>query len=229
MALIRAVAGRDGAEASRLLAASPDLARQALGVGASRQEASTYFLDVITHHVYAGDTALHVAAAAYQPGTAAELLAGGADPRARNRRGAEPIHYAADGAPGSQSWDPGAQAAVIDCLIAAGADPNCADKSGVSPLHRAVRTRCSSAVKALLTHGAEARRPNDSGATPLHLAVQGTGRGGTGSSEARTEQEAILHLLLEHGARPTDKDARGKTVRESAVDAWIHDILEAHR
>ena len=40
----------------------------------------------------------------------------GADVRARNRRGAEPLHYAADGAPGSDRWDPDAQYAVIEFL-----------------------------------------------------------------------------------------------------------------
>ena len=43
---------------------------------------------------------------------------------ARNRRGAEPLHYAVDGVPGSRSWDPAAQAATVASLIDAGADPN---------------------------------------------------------------------------------------------------------
>jgi len=64
----------------------------------------------------------------------------------KNRRGAEPLHYAADGAPGSRNWNPQAQAEMITLLISSGANPNALDKSGVAPLHRAVRQRCAGAV-----------------------------------------------------------------------------------
>jgi ankyrin repeat protein len=101
-----------------------------------------------------------------------------------------------DGMPGSRTWNPPAQAATVAHLIAAGADPNATDKSGVTPLHRAVRTRCAIAVKALLEAGA--RRKNKSGSTPMLLATQNTGRGGSGSSEAKAQQELIVQLLREH-------------------------------
>lgn len=207
-ALIDAIAARDHKKASALLAASPELARQAVVAGATREDSVGHFHDAIMHYVYAGDTALHVAAAAYQREIAAQLVAKGADPGARNRRGAEPLHYAADGIPGSQAWDPDGQAAIIEVLVEAGADPNSADKSGVTPLHRAVRTRCASAVRALLAHGADPGRKNGSGSTPLHLAVQSTGRGGSGSSESREQQREIIALLLRHGANPTVKHRR---------------------
>ena len=42
-----------------------------LRVGASRQDPRPYFLIPIRHYVYAGDTALHVAAAAHDRGLAA--------------------------------------------------------------------------------------------------------------------------------------------------------------
>ena len=139
--LLRAIVSRERLTASRLLAASPLLAREAIAVGATREAASGYLFEEITHYAYAGDTALHMAAAAYEIGIAKELASKGADVSARNRRGAEPLHYAADGAPGSPAWDPDAQYAIVEFLIAAGADPNAEDKSGVAPLHRAVRTR----------------------------------------------------------------------------------------
>ena len=44
-------------------------------------------------------------AAGYRRGMARKLMAMGADVRARNRRGAEPLHYAADGSPGSRTWN----------------------------------------------------------------------------------------------------------------------------
>jgi len=170
-------------------------------IGASRGSSTSYFLEETKHHVYAGDTALHIAAAAYRADIAEVLVSRGANVSARNRRGAQPIHYAADGNPGSETWDPVAQAAIVAYLLRAGADANAADKSGVTPLHRAVRTRCAAAVRVLLASGADPRRRNGSGSTPLHLAVQNTGRGGSGTAAAKEQQREIIRLLVEHGAR----------------------------
>ena len=147
--------------------------------------------------------------------------------RARNRRGAEPLHYAADGNPDAEHWNPVAQREVIAYLVAAGADPNVLDKGGVAPLHRAVRTRCSAAVGAVIESGADPRLMNKSGSTPLHLAVQNTGRGHSGSEAAKGEQGRVIALLLQHGARPTDVDAKGKTVTAAASSDWIRDLLES--
>jgi ankyrin repeat protein len=189
LALMRAIA------AGRTAAATRELARAALETGASRQSARDYFLQPPGHYVYAGDTVLHVAAAAYQVPWIARLVGLGAAVGARNRRGAEPLHYAADGSPTSARWDPGAQAKTISALIRAGADPNATDDSGVAPLHRAVRTRCASAVEALLAGGANPTLPNRRGSTPLELAGRTTGRGGSGSPEAKAQQAEILRIL----------------------------------
>jgi hypothetical protein len=199
MALVKAIVAEDAA-AARMLAASPALAKACFAHGATRRDANAYFIVAIGHYVYGGDTALHVAAASYRHEMARALIAAGAEVRARNRRGAEPLHYAADGKPGSHRWNPDAQAATIACLIAAGADPNATDKSGVAPLHRAVRTRCAAAVKALIDGGADPRRPNKNGSAPLRLAMQTTGRGGSGSPEAKAEQARIVELLRATGA-----------------------------
>jgi ankyrin repeat protein len=223
--LLRAIISRDRPIVSRLLAESPPLERLAIRVGATREDAETYFFKEIAHYAYAGDTALHIAAAAYEREIAEELVSRGANVSARNRRGAEPLHYAADGIPGSDAWDPDAQYAVVEFLIRAGADPNSEDKSGVAPLHRAVRTRCAAAVRAMLANEADAVRRNKNGSTPLHLAVQNTGRGGSGAAVAREEQEKIIRLLLDHGARPSDQDLLGKTVRDCVNAEWIHVLL----
>jgi hypothetical protein len=199
-ALLRSIARREPATAD-LIAASPELARQHITVGATRDDAVTWYLVEIGHYVYAGDTPLHVAAAAYRPDIARQLLAQGADVGARNRRGAEPLHYAADGGPNRSTWDPAAQAATIACFIEAGANPNALDKSGVAPLHRAVRNRCAAAVRALLAGGADPHLANKSGSTPLALATQATGRGGSGSTEAKREQVEIVRLLQEAQGR----------------------------
>jgi hypothetical protein len=222
----RAIATRDLHEVSRILDSSEEwIAVRAIRVAASRQDAQTYFLDAIQHYIYAGDTGLHIAAAAYQRTTAQLLVAKGAPVRARNRRGAEPLHYAADGIPDGPHWDPGGQHEVIDYLVATGADPDACDNSGVAALHRAVRTRCSAAVKALLESGANPQMMNKRGSTPLHLAVQNTGRGESGSMAARDQQREIIKSLLRYGARPTDTDANGKTVEAAAASAWIRELL----
>jgi hypothetical protein len=208
--VIRAVAGRDPAFA-RALRQSPELARAALSSGATRGSASAFYLQDIGHYVYAGDTLLHVAAAAYASQVARLLIDAGADVGACNRRGAQPLHYAADGAPHSPRWDPRAQARVVTTLIEAGADPNALDKSGVAPLHRAVRTRCTGAVRALLAGGADPELANKRGSTASDLASRTTGRGGSGSDEAKREQREIQRLLAvaspkgrRSGARPSD-------------------------
>ena len=105
------------------------------------------------------------------------------------------MHYAAGGGPTLRTWNPRAQAEVIACLIEAGANPNSMDKSGVAPIHRAVRNRCTGAVRALLEGGANPRLKNKSGSKPIDLATMTTGRGGTGTPEAKREQKEILRLL----------------------------------
>jgi ankyrin repeat protein len=216
LSLVRAIVRDDAGAVAKLLATSPLLARQGLAVGATRHGAIDFFFEEIKHYVFAGDTPLHVAAAAYRNDMARALLKHGADARAPNRRGAEPLHYAADGVPGSPNWNPRAQAEMIAFLIENGADPNALDKSGVAPLHRAVRQRCARAVDSLLRNGADVRLKNKSGSTPLHLAVQNTGKGGSGSPEAKTFQREIIALLLKAGADLDDRDARGKTARQCA-------------
>ncbi len=218
---VRVVVGGNLDQVADCLAGNPVLAVTAAGVGATRQESSTFFFPDIAHYLYAGDTPLHMAAAAFRRQVAALLVSNGADCRARNRRGAEPLHYAAD----ANRWDPGAQAETIEYLISVGADPNSVDRSGVSPLHRAVRTRSLAAVRALVDRGADVRKPNKAGSTPLHLAVQTTGRGGSGSPHAREQQAGIVRFLLEHGARPTDQDRRGRSVHEAATSDWIRILL----
>ena len=200
-ALVQAIVSGEVVVARKMVRALPHLAKARAAYGATRQTAAEHFYKEILHYMYEGDTALHMAAAAYQEQMASELIARGGDVRAKNRRGAEPIHYAADGVPGGPAWNPDAQAATIACLIAAGADPNVNDKSGVAPLHRAVRSRCAAAVKVLLESGADVDAANGRGSTPLLLAMQNTGRGGTGSVRDKAQQAEILRLLKEYGAR----------------------------
>ena len=218
---LRLVVNGDIDQISRRLLASPFLATTPAEQGAARHGAPDFFFTEIAHYLYAGDTALHMAAAAFARPVAKLLVAHGADCHAKNRRGAQPLHYAAD----ANHWDPTAQVQMIEYLLSIGADPNALDKTGVAPLHRAVRTRSLPAVRALLDGGANLKAPNKSGSTPLHLAVQNTGAGGSGSDHARQQQAGIIKLLLERGASPTDKDARGKQVRHAATSEWLQTLL----
>jgi hypothetical protein len=224
-ALFVAIASRDHGGVTRMLDQRPGLVTLPLRVGASRQDPRPYFLVPIRHYVYAGDTALHVAAAAHERGLAESLVVQGAAVRAHNRRGAEPLHYAADGGSGADS---NAQRELISFLIDSGADPNALDKSGVAPLHRAVRDRCSGGVSALIDKGANPLLMNKSGSTPLHLAVQNTGKSHSGSDAAKEDQYRIIVFLLEHGASPNDLDTKGKTVRAAAVSDWIRQLLDSY-
>jgi hypothetical protein len=187
--LVRAVGSGDRPSVLAVLKAEPGLV---LGRLVRDQE---FFFAEHSAQVYAGDTALHVAAFAHDANLVSDLVARGSDVRARNRRGAEPLHAAMIGGPGSASWEPQEQVAAIRALIAAGADPNAAAAGGVTPLHRAVRNRCSAAVQALMELGADPQRRNANGSTAAQLAEWTTGRGGTGSPEAKAEQQIIMRLL----------------------------------
>ncbi len=192
----------DADAVSRQLGALPELARARFAEGATRREAQAFFLKWIERYIVAGDTALHIAAAAYQAGIVRHLLRAGADVHAGNRFGDQPHHVAARGNPNSARWNPAAQSATIAALVEAGADPNAVNKRGVAPLHVAVRTRSAAAVRILLDLGADPARKNKSGSAPLVLAKYTTGRGGSGSPEAKAQQEEILRLLEERLSTP---------------------------
>src|SRR5262245_31080469 len=74
MTLVRAIVVNDATATARLLAASPALARAPLATGATRHAATAYYFEDIGHYLYAGDTALHAAAAAYRHDIVRELI-----------------------------------------------------------------------------------------------------------------------------------------------------------
>lgn len=195
--LVDTIVDNDKRLFSDLLEESPILATSSFKIGATRQDSKPdpFFIQEIGQYIYAGDTALHIASAFYRREMAEQLIAASANVRARNRRGAEPLHAAASGSPGSLSWNPTAQALTIAFLIAAGADPNAQNMDGATPLHRAVRTRCAGAVRVLLSHGADPAIRNKNGSTAIQLASQNTGRSGSGTAEAKAQQQEILQLL----------------------------------
>ena len=182
----------------------------------------------IAHWIYAGDTALHVAAAGYRVEIGEMLLAAGADPKAAgNHRRGQPLHYASDGYLENSSWNPQRQVAMIRLLLEAGADIRAQDKNGATPLHRAVRTRCAAAVECLLDSGGDATIKNKPGSTPFPLAVQNTGRGGSGSEKAKAAQREIVRSFLRRGVSAALEDRNGKSVLQWARSDSIRQMLSA--
>lgn len=98
--VIALIVSGDNGLATDLLTASPQLVRQS---AVPNQPPSEAFYEQIAHAMYAGDTALHMAAAAKRAVLTETLIALGADVSARNRRGTEPLHYATDAGPSSPS------------------------------------------------------------------------------------------------------------------------------
>lgn len=124
-------------------------------------------------------TPLHWAAGVGAPPAVIEaLLAGGADPNARDGSDSTPLHAATTGS-----------AELVDALLAGGAEPNVRDRFGWSPLHQAVSTGNLTVIKTLLANGADPDASAMWDETPLHMAVS-----------AVHESAAVVGVLLASGA-----------------------------
>jgi hypothetical protein len=217
--MLEAINADDRQRAGKLLKVDRTLATRLIS------EARLYETKIV-HRIYAGDTALHLAAAGHRVEIARLLLAAGADPNAiMNHRQSGPLHYAADGCPDKKAWNERNQLETIRCLLEAGARIDAQDKNGATPLHRAVRTRCAAAVQLFLEKGCDPSLRNKSGSTPFHLAVQNTGRGGSGSQAARIAQREIIEAFLSHGLSIRLKDGKGKSVLDCAVGDRTREML----
>jgi ankyrin repeat protein len=88
-----------------------------------------------------------------------------------------------------------------------------------------VRARSPAAVRQLLKAGARVDiRLGKLGSTPIHLAVQSTGASGTAG--AVSEQLEIIEMLLQHGADPAAKDARGRSALDWAINERVSAALQ---
>ena len=205
MTLIRDIVAGDGSAVSRSLTASPALASSFLQrQGATRQSAREYFFEEIAHYLYAGDTPLHAAAAAHRPATVHRLVGMGADVRARNRRGAQPLQAGADGgvwrsSTGGGSWTPIADG--LPSLSSGDLELNAADGSPGSANWDPGAQQDT--VVALLAAGADPNGVDKGGVTPLHRA-------------ARNRCAAAVRALLEGGADPRRPNGSGSTPMQLA-------------
>lgn len=212
--VLRAGRDGDGPAMQALLARDPDLAR-------ARDPAT-------------GMTPLHQAARHGLADVARLLLDAGADPDARNRWGLVPLHYAARFG----------HVPVARLLLARGARPDAAAAGGQTPLDWAICFERRDVARLLLEAGSPvspfaaaglglvdrlaallaadpscAHARNEWGGTPLHVAAIG------GSLEA-------ARLLLDAGADPGARDARGRRPADHARDPALRRFLEeaaAHR
>jgi len=109
-----------------------------------------------------GRTSLHYAASEGSPAHCAELLAGGANPNARDDSGWTPLHFAAQAQCGE----------VMSLLLNAGAAIDARDRFGNTPLLRATMSCRGSgdAIELLRQAGADPHAKNDSGVSPVGLA-----------------------------------------------------------
>lgn len=116
--------------------------------------------------------------AAKQSSVVKKLISMGANVSARNRRGAEPLHYAADGGPRVTSVEPSRAVRYrLDDHSRRRRSQCCRHERGRT-MHRAVRNRSAAAVAALIAGGAVPILPNAAGSTPRLLAHQNTGKSG---------------------------------------------------
>ena len=100
----------------------------------------------------------------------ARCISQGADPKARAKGGATPLHGAA-----SLSETP----AVVKVLLDAGADLEARDEHGLTPLHRAAISKTPAVVKALLDAGADLEARDQFGKTPVELVPRNSPLWGT--------------------------------------------------
>src|SRR5207245_10318979 len=119
--ILTAIVDDDLPTVKKLLTADPGLATGLI------DEARLYQSKIV-HWIYAGDTALHLAAAGYRVELVRLLLAAGADPNSTtNDRQTGPLHYAADGYINGPDWNAIRQVKTIQCLLDAGAEINAQD------------------------------------------------------------------------------------------------------
>ena len=178
---------------------------------------------------YQGDTALHVAAAASRTRLVRDLVAAGAGRRrprtvAAHGRCTTPSTVGRARRTGTRPRRP----TRSRTLLALGADPDAADKNGTVPLLRAVRNRCRDRGGGAAGRRCRPARTNGPARTRSTSPAWTTGRGGSGSPEAREQQARIVarsppwrHPRGDaHGRSPTTRALRRRAAGRGARGWW---------
>lgn len=142
------------------------------------------------------------------------LIKSGADVNARNNVDNTALHFAAGGAPVSQTYR--GSATAVAYLIEHGADVNAQNNTNMTPLMDAVLNPDLETVKILLAHGADVNMKSkyELDTTALTEAIRRIGQPPSGPWQATYRHIAIE--LIRHGADPNFKDASGHTPLQTA-------------
>ena len=146
-----------------------------------------------------GNTPLHLAARSKNSNAMHVLLDACADVHAQDEGGWTPLHSAV--------FDHEVNIDVPKILLNAGAKLNAQDKFGQTPLHLAANFDNPSLIASLVNEGAKLEARDEDGCTPLLAA-------------AKSENSSVesIEALLNAGADPNVKDAKGKTAWEWAKE-----------
>jgi ankyrin repeat protein len=142
------------------------------------------------------------------------LIEAGANPKARDRTGRTPLHYAPKMRDGQL---------IIPLLVRAGADINArtTDDGGITPLFFAIENYLETAEKpaagqvlrTMVRHGADVNATDSSGATVLAIA-------------AAHNRADLIKLLVELGADPARRMGNGRTPLDYAREANALDAMK---
>ncbi len=139
------------------------------------------------------------------------LLEFGADVKAKDAGGHNPLYRAANG----QGSDEEEGRAAVELLIAHGANVNeVSGVGGMTPLHMSARRGTAKIAEALLNAGADIEARDKSGETPLRRAVN-------------CDKEQVVGLLLSRGANPRSMDKKGSTPIDSARSENVRKLIAA--
>jgi hemoglobin len=140
------------------------------------------------------------------------LLEFGACPNEKNLRGHGPLYHACNSRPAAPESE---GRSVVDILIRSGAALNATSGPGKStPLHMTARRGHVLLAEALLDAGADIEKGDSKGETALRRAVN-------------CGQEAMVALLLSHGASRTTQDLLGRTPIVAARHERIREVLRS--